>query len=155
MSASRQCSSLRRGPVPLRCPAPQGAQRQADSLRGIRLRDDAHKDVLPGKSCNGEGIPLGIEKFHAAPAQGRMGLFQAAKGAVQPIVGAPLEILLPGHGVAAALVGIRGAVNFRLVPIVDGGCTGEQELEAGRALKSAWEIWGLCAAAGYRGCRRG
>ena len=118
-----------------RRPGSQSAQRQTDGFRGIGLGDDAHKDILPGKSCDSEGISLGIEKLHAAPAQSRMGLFQAAKGAVQLIVDTPLEILLPGHGVAAALVGIRGAVDLRLVPIVDGGCAGEQKLEAGRTLE--------------------
>ena len=61
-----------------------------------------------------------------------MGFFQVGHGPVEPVALPCLEISLPGHGVAAALVGVDGSVNPRLVPIVDGGRAGQEELEQHR-----------------------
>ena len=110
-------------------------KRQANGLRCIRLGDHADNHVFPRKSGNGKGIFPGIQELHTAKAQGRVFLFERAQGMLQLIMRASPEVLPPGHGIAAALIGINSAVNFRLVPIVNGGGTREQELEAGRSLK--------------------
>ena len=43
------------------------------------------------------------------------------------------NVLAPGHGIAAALIGAQCSVNFRLISVVDGCRAGEQELENHRA----------------------
>ena len=115
--------------VPFRGLSSGSGQRQADGLRLVTLGDDPHQDVILPKSCNGEYVSLGVEELHAAVRKGRVVLFELAQAVVELVLGFRLDVLAPGHGVAAALVGAVETVDIRFISVVDGRSAGEQELE--------------------------